>query len=96
MGRVMSLLSVIDQLDSLDGELTVYAAEPWMKGSKAVAAREPVSGGLPAEAETLGIRYFLEVAIAREFLEDWASSLGHEPSDEERCERLIQYAVNDS
>jgi hypothetical protein len=96
MGRVTTILSVIEQLESLEDELTVYAAEPWTAGSKAVVAREPGSGGLPAEAQTLGLKYFLEVAIARDFLKGWASSLGHEPSNQEQCDRLIQYAINDA
>ena len=96
MGRVTTLLSVIEQIDSLDAALTVYAAEPWTESSTAVVARESAAGGLPAEAQTLGLKYFLEVAIARDFLGGWASSLGHAPSNQERCDRLIQYAVSDA
>jgi hypothetical protein len=96
LGRVTTLLGVIEELGSVDGELTIYAATPWTESSKAVVPREPASVNLPAEAQTLGLKYFLEVAIARDFLEDWAASLGHEPSKQERCERLIQYAVSDA
>jgi hypothetical protein len=43
-----------------------------------------------------GYDYFLEIFIAREFLEDWKASLGAEPSMSQTCARLIQYAVNDA
>jgi len=36
--------------------------------------------------------YFLEVAIAREFREDWPSEQG----ESALCECLIQYAINDA
>ena len=92
----MTLMSVVEDLVSLDEEATIYAAEPWTKDSRALIAREPTSGGLPEEAKISGLKYFIEVAIARDFLEGWASNLDHNPSADESCERLIQYAVTDA
>jgi hypothetical protein len=43
-----------------------------------------------------GFDYFLEISLAREFLEDWKASLGAEPSIIQACARLIQYAENDA
>jgi hypothetical protein len=48
------------------------------------------------EAEKLGMAYFLDVFIAREFLEDWIGNLNAEPTLQEKCARLIQYAMNDA
>ena len=96
MGQVTTLISLVEGLGSLDQEATIYAAEPWTSASRAIVAREPDSGGLPAEAQSRGLKYFLEVAIACDFLNGWATSLGHDPSNQERCDRLIQYAVNDA
>lgn len=92
----MTLLDAVDTLDDLDEVFTIYAAEPWMKNSTAIVAQEPEAGGLPAEAEKLGLKYFLEVFIARDFLDDWKGSLNQEPTLQEKCARLIQYAVNDA
>jgi hypothetical protein len=97
MGRkMMTLKTIVTDLAALDEAATIYAAEPWVADSKAIVAEEPASGGLPQEAKASGLKYFLEVAIARDFLEGWASNLGHKPSAEEMCDRLIRYAVTDA
>ena len=88
----MILLDVIRNLDRLDDADTIYAKVPWGAGRLAVVAREPVEGGIPEDARRLGLSYFLEVNIAREFLKD-ASSLR---TPEARCERIIRYAVDDT
>ncbi len=92
----MTLFEAIRDLDSLPEENTIYAAEPWTADSHAIIAYEPDTGGLPVEAQELGLQYFLEVFIARDFLEDWIGSLDAESTLRQKCERLIQYAINDA
>jgi hypothetical protein len=92
----MVLNEVVARLASLDQEATIYAAEPWTGDSLSVVAREPESGNAPEPATRGGLTYFLEVFIARDFLADWESSLGRTPTNQERCERLIRYAVDDA
>ena len=96
MGQIMTLLDVIAQLDDLDAESTIYAMEPWTSSSSAIVAYEPTSGGLPESANELGLKYFLEVFLAKEILEDWAATLPAKPDDLKKCRRLIDYAVNDA
>jgi hypothetical protein len=76
----MTLGDAISHLGSLNGRDTIYAAEPWAPGSQAVVAAEPDDGGLPLEAQKLGLTYFLEVFVAREFLEGWEPHLSSEPT----------------
>jgi len=90
----MTLIEAIGNLEKHDAEATIYATEPWRAESQAVVAFEPEEGGVPAEAENLS--YFLEVFIAREFLEDWELTLESPSRLQERCARLIQYAINDA
>ncbi len=92
----MTLLHVVQKLNTLDDESTIYALKPWTENSKAMALREPQSGGVPLEAEALGLEYFLEIAIANEFIQDWVASLDVVPSPQQKCLRLIQYAINDA
>jgi len=92
----MALIDVVRSLPDLDPEATIYAAKPWTKESSAIVAREPASGALPAEAERLGFCYFLEVAIANEFLAGWLAGFAEHPSVEETCARLVRYAVSDA
>jgi len=90
----MTIADVVRSLNSLNSESTIYAAEPWMGESEAIVAFGPDSGRLPAEAVRASFTYFLEVFIAREVLEDWVRKTL--PTLEEKCARLIQYAINDA
>jgi hypothetical protein len=87
---------IVTRLSEFDVSDTIYAAEPWTEDSNAIVAYEPESGGLPPEAAEANMKYFLEVSIASDFLEDWIASLQDEPSASATCERLIQYAINDA
>ena len=91
-----SLIETVAELDALDDESTIYASEPWTENSKVIVALEPQSGGLPKSVEELGLKYFLEVFVAKEFLEGWISELGRTPNTAEQTARLIQYVINDA
>ncbi|HYY69610.1 MAG TPA: hypothetical protein VE734_07750 [Terriglobales bacterium] len=87
----MTLLEAIRNLDSLDKGNSIHTAEQWRPDSPVVVvAREPAPGGLPAEAEKLGLKYFLELFIAREFLQGWTQGRGTEASPQEQVARLIR------
>jgi hypothetical protein len=96
MGQVARLGDVIDSLSELDSEDTIYASEPWTEQSEAMAAREPDEGGLPLEASDAGMKYFLEVSIARDFVEGWLASFEEPPTPAIVCQRVIDYAINDA
>src|SRR5215469_5482064 len=70
----MKLIEAIRDLASLDDDGVIYASEPWTPSSEVIVADGPDSG-LPDEAKRLGLDYFLEVFIARDFLEDWLEDL---------------------
>jgi len=96
MGEVMKLIDVVRELDSFDGDATIYAVEPWTADSPAFVGTEPEDGGLPATASGQGMAYFLEVFIACDFLADWGAAQSQHPTLAEKCERLIRYAVDDA
>ncbi|QEX16440.1 hypothetical protein FRZ44_17330 [Hypericibacter terrae] len=96
MGRVVRLAEIVERLSEFDGNDTIYALEPWTEDSDAIVAPEPKSGGLPPEAAEAGMKYFLEISIASDFVEDWITSLKEKPSSSAVCQRLIQYAINDA
>ena len=91
-----NLIDVVNNLNAYDSEHTIYASEPWTHSSVAIVVGEPDSGEVPREASDLGLEYFLEVFIASDFLEDWMADLQANPSAEQKCARLIAYAVNDA
>lgn len=91
----MSLLEVVRLLSSFPETDTIYASEPWSVESIAIVAPEPEMEGLPAEAGK-GMSYFLEVSVAREFLDGWLMNQVKVPPVEAQCIRLIQYAITDA
>jgi hypothetical protein len=96
MGTTVTLIELIRDLDSLDEGSTIYAAEPWAENSKAILGPEPEAGGLPTQAAKLGLKYFLEVFIAQDLLEGWTANLDAEPTLQEKCARIIKYAITDA
>ena len=96
MGQIVTLADVVERLIEFDNNDTIYASEPWTERSEAIVAREPAGSGLPPEAAAAGMKYFLEVSIASQFVEDWILSLNYKPSSSSVCQRLIQYAINDA
>jgi hypothetical protein len=97
MGQIVRLADIIARLSEFDDEDTIYAKEPWTGAADAMVAREVEDNGLPPpEAIEAGLAYFLEIFIAREFVEDWIQYLGADPGAAAVCERVIQYAVNDA
>ena len=89
----MKLLEVIRKLSTLDDTFTIYAAKPWSEHSSA-----DLVGGADAQSarSNSNLSYFLEVAIAKELMDDWCKSLKEPPSVEEKCARLIRYAIDDA
>ena len=92
----MTLIDVVRRLQEFDDELTIYAKRPWSPDSVAIVEREPEEGGLPAGAAQFGADYFLEVFIAREFLDGWVSDRPSATRPEDACAILIQYAEFDA
>lgn len=95
MGQEMKLIEVIKNIDSYDVDMTIYAAKPWSSDSEVVVDFEPEEGGLP-ESLPANVDYFLEVFIAKDFISDWISMMSSKPSLDAICDRLIEYAINDS
>jgi hypothetical protein len=89
----MTLLEAVESLNSLDDQSTIYAAEPWTATSQTIVANE-AKGDLTVALQEGGLKYFLEVFVAREVLEDWITDT--EPTLQDKCVRLIQYAKNDA
>jgi hypothetical protein len=95
MAQEMKLIELVRDLNAVDERSAIYASQPWAETSEAIVAHEPEAGGMPAEAERLGLKYFLEVFIARDFIEDWAANCDTQPTLQQKSARLIEYAAID-
>lgn len=92
----MRLIEIIHDLDAFDVGGTICARGPWSVNSEATVIVAPQARQIPAAAEKLGLEYFLDVFIARDFLDDWMANLDAEPTLQQKCQRLINYAINDA
>jgi len=90
----MKLIEAVQQLATFDGDLTIYARHPWTLASDTRLAIE--GSDEEKKTKTEGLRYFLEVFIAREFLIDWTGTQLKPPTDAQSCSRLIEYASDDA
>ena len=84
----MNLVELIEKIRDINKEMAIYATVPWREDSLSIVAFEPDDGGLPAEAAEAECIYFLEVSIACEFIEAWATSQSRTPTSLEKCARL--------
>ena len=87
----MDLLNALANLDHFDSEATLYAAEPWSFSSPIMVVSNPPDAAEPIVQDGAAYAYFLEVFIAREFIEDFGN-----PDLQASCDRLISYAINDA
>lgn len=74
---------------------TIYAVEPWSAATEAVLLDPAPDTTEPIVRSGRTFIYLLEGFIARDFLDDFGIPDG-EPPNEEVCDRLIAYAVNDA
>jgi hypothetical protein len=96
MGQVRTLIDIIENLASFSHEDTIYACEPWTENSNAMVALEPDEGGVPPEAASAGMTYFLEIFIATEVIEGCVKALGEGRSTSWLCQKVIYYATYDA
>lgn len=84
-----TLKNIIDSIDAVDSEATIFAEQPWTPDSEVIVCLSSENSLHPPEAK--GMPYFLEVSIAKDLKEDMGNM---EP--EALCRRIIEYAVNDA
>ena len=97
MDEKMTLLDLVERLDTLDDNLTIYIEEgsEWSSSSRVVACLESEDGSIPVEAA--GMEYFLEVGLAKDVILTWQLwRNGKVPSSHEACGSIIYCAKNDA
>lgn len=84
----MKFESIINDIDNIDPDLTIYMAEPWSISSNAVVEQEPETGIIPKYLEEQNLIYFLEVFLIQELKSDLKCDFS--------AQRVIDYALNDA
>lgn len=92
------LIEILGNIEQWHDRCVIFAAEPWTLESSAVVvwsyADERIDR-MPMSIEVDGCHYayFIETFIPKEFLSGW---FDHPPTAEEKAQRIIDYAINDS
>ena len=89
-----TLLDLVENIDELNDEDVIFVRTEWSPRSEAALFKLTEDLRVPDEPKQLGLKYFLEVAVAREVLEGFASK--PEATSIEKAERLIHYAILDA
>lgn len=84
----MNLYEIIKNIDSYSIEDTIYSEEPWSIYSPSLVINEEANSELTNQTK----KYFLEVFLVKELLDNLPSKL----SLEQKCNRIIDYAINDA
>ncbi|HEX8303069.1 hypothetical protein [Sphingomonas sp.] len=80
-----------------DEDTTIYVAPEWSGNAEAILVTPAPDTTEPVVRDGRRYDYFLETFVAREVIEDYASTAeGAHATEEERCNRLIRYAQDDA
>jgi hypothetical protein len=89
---VETLRDVVKRLDELDDDGVIYT-----DGSSPAARAAVVADGTRKETDAAGLRYFLEVALAKDAVEVWSEWRGSaEPTVDDKLMAISYYATNDA
>jgi hypothetical protein len=87
-----TLRDVVNELDDLDEDAVIYT-----DGSSPAAQALVVGEGDAATARAAGLRYFLEVSLARDAVSVWSDwRAGAVPTIDDKLMAISHYAVNDA
>jgi hypothetical protein len=87
-----TLRDVVGELDSLDDDAIIYT-----DGASPAAFAAVVTGTEVAQAKADGLRYFIEVALAKDAVAVWSEWRdGAEPTDDDKLMAIAYYATNDA
>jgi len=88
---VQTLRDVVQALDELDDEGTIYT------DGSSPAARAAVVEASDGAAEAAGLRYFLEVALAKDAVQVWSEWRGSaRPTLDDKLMAISYYATHDA
>lgn len=90
------LVDAITLWDRWGLKQTLYVAEPWTADALTIVMTVLPDDTDPITRDGASFAYFLEAAIAREFLEDYVASQTAQPTPRQLAERLVRYASDDA
>jgi hypothetical protein len=100
MGRMTSgkltFYDVVLEADNFGEELGVYALMPWNKDSVTIVCHPEEQTGLFAVVDGIRYDYLIQISILCEIFDGLSRMLGREATIDEKCDRIIEYAMDDA
>ena len=93
--KEITLKEIVEGIDELSNEGTVYLYEKWTATSKGFLIIESADKDLPMEYKQA--KYFLEVDLIKDVIKvfkDWHER--NKDNTKKLCEAVIYYAINDT
>ena len=94
IAEVMPLAAILDRIDDISNDLTIYVADSGQLSSTTNAVALPEQTGHAAPS---GMRYLLEGSLAREAIKVWSDWRGgRAASSDDKASAVIYYAGHDA
>ena len=88
------LIDIIASFDEIDPEDVIFAKPEWSCDTESAIFRLTDDYRVPEEALRSGFRYLLDVDVARQVMVEFKDR--PDATLEEKCNRIIQYAIYDA
>ena len=91
----MTLEYLVANIDEFDEELVIFQKDELSIDSDIVLFEQDDDNTVRIK-DGIKYIYFLELFLAKEFIEDWTNGLDLKPNTREIALRLLQYAIYDA
>lgn len=92
----MKLVDIVNSINSIDEESIIFLENTKNFESDVILSFAEDGDSGFKEVENIKYYYLIEVFLAKEFIDDWITSLNYNPTKNEIAKRLYDYAINDA
>ncbi len=92
----MKLVDLVNTINSVDEESIIFQEDRENFESDIILSFPEEGDGAVKEGGGKKYYYLIEVFLAKEFIDDWVTSLNYKPTANEIAKRLYDYAINDA
>jgi hypothetical protein len=92
----MKLVDLVKDLENIEEDTIIFLEDKGNYNSDILLSYEEEGDEGVKENDGKKYYYLIEVFLIKEFMEDWAASLGYKPSIDDKAKRLYEYAINDA
>ncbi len=92
----MTLESLVENINEIGEDLVIFQEKELSMNSDVVLFNQDDDYSIERIKNNIRYVYFMEVFIAKDFINDLVNSLQTKPSTKDIALRLLEYAINDA